>query len=407
MPEFPQLKLIIKKEFNSWWGIASGIAVIATITGFNLLSLSVIYTIIIVGFIIILFMARVMYKVIGTLEKCKPGPKGPRKSISTALTDTDVEFAIYYLKKKITQSNFLDLEYLFTWEDITESENKQLINFLVKNQPLDWIRHPKVKNDNNIITISEGANSCSLKLNEEKNNAILKIANSKNYEFPAIQENQKHKIYRYDPKKNIIIGVDRGGAIVGGMLAKNLGLAISTLAISYANPPKSNLKNIDFSIIKKILLVDDAIRKGGTMAAAFKIVRQEWERQERYLFSWDEIQRKDDTKFLEFLTQNYEVNLAKTAKIQPNDDETVNISDGNNQIFFRLNHERTGVSLTINNVIDNEFIVRRERRKLNIYKIINNKIDDGAVRTTCILHQSGSKITPYYDVYNTNTLVIG
>jgi hypoxanthine phosphoribosyltransferase len=31
---------------------------------------------------------------------------------------------------------------------------------------------------------------------------------------------------KFDAKKNIIIGIDRGGAIVGGMLAKNLGLAI-------------------------------------------------------------------------------------------------------------------------------------------------------------------------------------
>ncbi|MFZ3168572.1 MAG: hypothetical protein WA130_13230 [Candidatus Methanoperedens sp.] len=91
---------------------------------------------------------------------------------------------------------------------------------------------------------------------------------------------------RYDTQKNIIIGIDRGGAIVGGLLAKNLGLAIKTLAINYANPPQilqgqgpenirvtsiitgKCLDNIDFDSVTNILLVDDAIRNGFTMLSA-------------------------------------------------------------------------------------------------------------------------------------------
>lgn len=94
---------------------------------------------------------------------------------------------------------------------------------------------------------------------------------------------------KYDAKRNIIIGVDRGGAIVGGMLAKNLGLAVKTLAINWANPPQTNieqdpsigietsiralgcLENIEFDNVTNILLVDDAVRKGDAMQAA-KIV---------------------------------------------------------------------------------------------------------------------------------------
>lgn len=50
--------------------------------------------------------------------------------------------------------------------------------------------------------------------------------------------------------------------------------------------------------------------------------------------------------------------------------------------------------------------MRRERRKLNIYKNINKNIDDRAVRIACILHQSGSTITPYYKTYITKNVDI-
>lgn len=90
---------------------------------------------------------------------------------------------------------------------------------------------------------------------------------------------------KYDPKKNVIIGIDRGGAIVGGMLAKNLGLSITTLAIAYADKPKTVdgtitpilvgcLDDIQFDSVTKILLVDDAIRKGSTMLVAKQTLEQ-------------------------------------------------------------------------------------------------------------------------------------
>jgi len=89
---------------------------------------------------------------------------------------------------------------------------------------------------------------------------------------------------KFDTEKNIIIGIDRGGAIVGGLLGKGLRLAATTFAIYYANPPmraggvissinsSKCLESIDFSRVEKVILVDDAIRTGRSMEVAVKIL---------------------------------------------------------------------------------------------------------------------------------------
>lgn len=112
-----------------------------------------------------------------------------------------------------------------------------------------------------------------------------------------------------DARKNIIIGIDRGGAILGGLLAKNLGVAIKTLAINWANrlpqripeeEPDLNrrvtsiivgkcLENIDFENVMNILLVDDTVRGGKTMVAAKTLLRNILnEKKKNFLFVCDD-----------------------------------------------------------------------------------------------------------------------
>jgi hypoxanthine phosphoribosyltransferase len=89
---------------------------------------------------------------------------------------------------------------------------------------------------------------------------------------------------RYDGKSNLILGINRGGAILGGMLAKSLMLPPRTLVLLYDLPPGRYssdttsklayrcLKNLDFTNVKKILLVDDTMRTGDTMKCAERML---------------------------------------------------------------------------------------------------------------------------------------
>ena len=78
---------------------------------------------------------------------------------------------------------------------------------------------------------------------------------------------------------DIIIGIDRGGAIVGGMLAKYRGNPLTTISSSPDWTISSSEKSLDDGIkdstknIKKnILLVDDACRRGRTMKKAHVVL---------------------------------------------------------------------------------------------------------------------------------------
>lgn len=87
----------------------------------------------------------------------------------------------------------------------------------------------------------------------------------------------------FDKEKNIIIGIDRGGAIVGGLLGKMLKLPVTTIGMRYAkNSPlddrayitavdaEKNFKNLDFSKVERIILIDDAVRTGTNLTEAVK-----------------------------------------------------------------------------------------------------------------------------------------
>lgn len=92
-----------------------------------------------------------------------------------------------------------------------------------------------------------------------------------------------------------------------------------------------------------------------------------------YLFSWDEIPRKDDSRLIEYLIKNFGINWITTAKIEKiGEIGTISISTENNSLSLRLNNEKTRVNLTIDDGRTDEFLVKKESGKLNIYKSLEN-----------------------------------
>lgn len=82
------------------------------------------------------------------------------------------------------------------------------------------------------------------------------------------------------------------------------------------------------------------------------------------LFSWDKILGNDKEKLIKFLKQNYDIDLVK-GQIIKIDEETIKASFRNNFLLLKLNDENTKLSLKIDGVQKEEFIVKE---KNDIYK---------------------------------------
>ncbi len=88
-----------------------------------------------------------------------------------------------------------------------------------------------------------------------------------------------------------------------------------------------------------------------------------------YLFSWDEIPENDSGRLTDFLKQHYNINWVKTAKIEKIDDgKTIRLSSENNYLSLKLNNEKTEANMEIDDGRTDEFVVKMEKGKLNIYK---------------------------------------
>jgi len=88
-----------------------------------------------------------------------------------------------------------------------------------------------------------------------------------------------------------------------------------------------------------------------------------------YLFSWNEIPGNDSNRLIDFLKLNYNIDWVRTAKIEQIDNgKTIIVSVEKNNISLSLNNVKTKVNLKIDNVRTDEFIVKAESDKLNIYE---------------------------------------
>jgi hypothetical protein len=91
----------------------------------------------------------------------------------------------------------LDKLYAFSWDEIPGNDEAKLRNFLFKKCNFDWITNAKIEktNSGNTIEISSNEKKISIKLNDEKAKAELKVDKLRTIELAAKMENDKLKIY--------------------------------------------------------------------------------------------------------------------------------------------------------------------------------------------------------------------
>ncbi len=88
----------------------------------------------------------------------------------------------------------------FSWNDTPINDSSSLVTFLEKTQNADWVKNAKIEksSDGSIITISDGNNTYTLSLNNEKTKVILKTSD-KTQEFDTKLDNNKLDVYSPSP----------------------------------------------------------------------------------------------------------------------------------------------------------------------------------------------------------------
>ncbi|CAD6494149.1 MAG: hypothetical protein EMLJLAPB_00713 [Candidatus Argoarchaeum ethanivorans] len=89
---------------------------------------------------------------------------------------------------------------------------------------------------------------------------------------------------------------------------------------------------------------------------------------EKYLFSWDDVSRKNEKRFREFLVEDLKINLRKNAKIRKTDDRTIAATWKKKPLTLKLNKEKNTVTLEIGGVKKYGYISKKGNGKLNIYQ---------------------------------------
>ena len=86
---------------------------------------------------------------------------------------------------------------MFSWEKVLGNDSERLIEFLMKNFNVEWIKAAKIiKNeDGKTINITNDTNFISLTLNNEKNNINIEIDDGRTDKFIVKTENGELNIY--------------------------------------------------------------------------------------------------------------------------------------------------------------------------------------------------------------------
>ncbi len=101
-----------------------------------------------------------------------------------------------------------------------------------------------------------------------------------------------------------------------------------------------------------------------------------------YLFSWDGGFGNDSTNLIYFLKQKFGIDHSSYRYIKSDDGRTIRLSFKNNSLSLILNDAKTNVTLKIDDVRMDEFVVVNESGRLNIYLPSFEKEEHQVIQTS-------------------------
>ena len=106
-----------------------------------------------------------------------------------------------------------ECKYLFSWDDVPEKDNGQLLKFLKDNLKIEWTENAEIKKSRNMETINvtnknKNSDSITLKLNKTEKKVVLEISGGKTYEYILKEENGKLNIYEGKIQANIVENIE-------------------------------------------------------------------------------------------------------------------------------------------------------------------------------------------------------
>lgn len=164
----------------------------------------------------------------------------PENVLVPALTQaagkgTDGKPMLFETEKNITATpsklvsvfSIIDNNYLFNWDEVPGTENERIIEFLVNNYDVEWVRSGRIDKsiDSKKITISsenKKNTEISLSYDPEIQKVKLTIDKDRTNEFTVRIENDKLNIYKQDEIFDLTKAIDGKGSSEFFGLEKNL-----------------------------------------------------------------------------------------------------------------------------------------------------------------------------------------
>jgi len=151
-----------------------------------------------------------------------------------------------------------------------------------------------------------------------------------------------------------------------------------------------------------IVAIKQKIKRGNkslkTKTGKLSFYREEEVRGE-YLFNWNDVPKNDSKRLIKHLYDNLKIDWVRKAEIKKSDNgKTITVTNGKNSLRFELNEEEYKAILEISGGETQEYILEKEKGKLNIHKrkplhrgFISHALNDGEIMAEFVSQEDREK----------------